>query len=146
MLVALQPVDSGPEQSSFDYAHLSKVIGNLLTSRKPKEKKREQTALAETPARVAKDAGGGAPVVDVAALEAVRARAQKEEQARRKHLAKKAADTQARALARLENFDPVSAQRLAANYTDEAGEVRFGRGSTQQSSPQLGLPLADDDS
>jgi len=49
------------------------------------------------------------------------------------------------ALARLENVDPVCAQRLAANYTDETGEVRFGRGTTKQPSPQLGLPLTDED-
>jgi transcriptional repressor NrdR len=47
------------------------------------------------------------------------------------------------ALARLENVDPVSAHRLAANYTDEAGEVRFDR--AQPAPPQLGLPLPDDE-
>ncbi|MBA3392472.1 MAG: transcriptional repressor NrdR [Deltaproteobacteria bacterium] len=49
------------------------------------------------------------------------------------------------ALARLENVDPVSAQRLAANYTDESGAVRFASSSPQEPSPQLGLPLRDDD-
>jgi transcriptional repressor NrdR len=50
------------------------------------------------------------------------------------------------ALARLQNIDPVSAQRLAANYTDETGEVRFDRGGgPEQPSPQLGLRLADDE-
>ena len=49
------------------------------------------------------------------------------------------------ALARLENVDHVSAQRLAANYTDETGAVRFDRGTSQVPSPQLGLPLADDE-
>jgi transcriptional repressor NrdR len=49
------------------------------------------------------------------------------------------------ALARLENIDPVSAARLAANYTDESGAVRFDRsaGSTA-APPQLGLPLVDE--
>jgi hypothetical protein len=45
------------------------------------------------------------------------------------------------ALSRLENVDPVSAQRLAANYTDETGAVRFDRNAPEQPSPQLGLPL-----
>ena len=49
------------------------------------------------------------------------------------------------ALTRLENVDPVSAQRLAANYTDETGAVRFARDGVQEPSPQLGLPLADDE-
>lgn len=49
------------------------------------------------------------------------------------------------ALARLENVDPVSAQRLAANYTDETGAIRFDRGAAQVPSPQLGLPLTDDE-
>lgn len=49
------------------------------------------------------------------------------------------------ALSRLENIDPVSAQRLAANYTDETGAVRFDRSAPEQPSPQLGLPLTDAD-
>ena len=49
------------------------------------------------------------------------------------------------ALSRLENIDPVSAQRLAANYTDETGAVRFDRSTAEQPSPQLGLPLPDED-
>jgi transcriptional repressor NrdR len=49
------------------------------------------------------------------------------------------------ALARLENVDPVSAARLAANYTDESGVVRFDRGTSTKPPPQLGLPLADDE-
>jgi transcriptional repressor NrdR len=48
-------------------------------------------------------------------------------------------------LARLANVDAVSAQRLAANYTDETGVVRFDRDATETPSPQLGLPLSDDD-
>jgi transcriptional repressor NrdR len=49
------------------------------------------------------------------------------------------------ALSRLENVDPVSAARLAANYTDESGEVRFDRASPEAPSPQLGLPLVDEE-
>jgi len=49
------------------------------------------------------------------------------------------------ALSRLENVDPVSAHRLAANYTDETGAVRFDRSAPEQPSPQLGLPLTDGD-
>ena len=49
------------------------------------------------------------------------------------------------ALARLENVDPVSASRLAANYTDETGAVRFDRGTHASPPPQLGLPLADEE-
>jgi transcriptional repressor NrdR len=47
------------------------------------------------------------------------------------------------ALSRLENVDAVSANRLAANYTDETGAVRFDRSAPEQPSPQLGLPLSD---
>ena len=47
------------------------------------------------------------------------------------------------ALSRLQNIDPVSAQRLAANYTDETGAVRFDRSAPEQPSPQLGLPLGE---
>ena len=49
------------------------------------------------------------------------------------------------ALTRLENIDPVSAHRLAANYTDETGAIRFDRSAPEQPSPQLGLPLAEPD-
>lgn len=49
------------------------------------------------------------------------------------------------ALDRLQNIDPVSAQRLAANYTDESGAVRFDRAASSQPPPQLGLPLTDED-
>src|SRR5215470_5693742 len=48
------------------------------------------------------------------------------------------------ALDRLENVDPVAAQRLRANYTDESGAVRFDAAAPARS-PQLGLPLADDE-
>jgi len=54
-------------------------------------------------------------------------------------------DLVSHALARLENVDPVCAQRLAANYTDETGAVRFDRATTSQPPPQLGLPLTDDE-
>ncbi|HEY0194840.1 MAG TPA: ATP cone domain-containing protein [Kofleriaceae bacterium] len=46
------------------------------------------------------------------------------------------------ALDRLGNVDPVSARRLAANYTDETGAVRFD-GAPREPSPQLGLPLTE---
>jgi transcriptional repressor NrdR len=46
-------------------------------------------------------------------------------------------------LTRLGNVDPVSAHRLAANYTDETGVVRFDHSAPEQPSPQLGLPLID---
>jgi transcriptional repressor NrdR len=46
------------------------------------------------------------------------------------------------ALDRLANIDPVTAHRLAANYTDETGAVRFDH-TTREPSPQLGLPLND---
>ena len=47
------------------------------------------------------------------------------------------------ALSRLENVDAVSAHRLAANYTDETGAVRFDRSAPEEPSPQLGLPLSE---
>jgi transcriptional repressor NrdR len=49
------------------------------------------------------------------------------------------------ALRRLENVDPVSARRLAANYTDETGAVRFERSAPEQPLAQLPLPLSDSD-
>lgn len=49
------------------------------------------------------------------------------------------------ALDRLGNVDPVAARRLAANYTDDSGAVRFEEATPAIDSPQLGLPLADDD-
>jgi transcriptional repressor NrdR len=49
------------------------------------------------------------------------------------------------ALKRLENVDRVSAHRLAVNYTDETGEVRFEHSATESPPPQLGLPLTDSD-
>ena len=49
------------------------------------------------------------------------------------------------ALIRLENIDPVSAHRLAANYTDEAGNIRLEPNSPEQPSLQLGLPLTEAD-
>jgi len=50
------------------------------------------------------------------------------------------------AMSRLENVDPVSAKRLAANYADETGAVRFDRATAvEQPPPQLGLPLAEDE-
>ena len=49
------------------------------------------------------------------------------------------------ALARLRNVDAISARRLAANYTDEAGQVRFDEPPQTTDSPQLGLPLTDEE-
>lgn len=54
-------------------------------------------------------------------------------------------DIVSEALARLRNIDPISAQRLAANYTDESGAVRFDAAEPAEDSPQLGLPLTEDD-
>ena len=54
-------------------------------------------------------------------------------------------DIVAAALDRLRNIDPVSADRLAANYTDESGAIRFDEEAPSEESPQLGLPLRDDD-
>jgi len=45
------------------------------------------------------------------------------------------------AMDRLENIDPVSAQRLAANYTDESGAVRLDGEAPLAPRQQLGLPL-----
>jgi transcriptional repressor NrdR len=53
-------------------------------------------------------------------------------------------DIVALALARLTNIDPVSAQRLAANYTDESGAVRFDSSAPDRPTQQLGLPLDED--
>ncbi len=50
------------------------------------------------------------------------------------------------ALARLANVDPISAQRLAANYTDESGAVRLEHAGPKAPSPQLGLPLTEEES
>jgi transcriptional repressor NrdR len=49
------------------------------------------------------------------------------------------------ALDRLRNVDPVSAERLAANYRDEAGDVRFDRAASSHPPPQLGLPLSEEE-
>lgn len=50
------------------------------------------------------------------------------------------------ALDRLGNVDPVTARRFAANYTDDSGAVRFDESAPAAGdSPQLGLPLTDDD-
>ncbi|HTR50602.1 MAG TPA: ATP cone domain-containing protein [Kofleriaceae bacterium] len=48
-------------------------------------------------------------------------------------------------LDRLRNVDPITASRFAANYTDETGALRFDQAATAAESPQLGLPLNDDD-
>ena len=48
-------------------------------------------------------------------------------------------------LDRLANLDAVAAQRFAADYTDEAGVLRFDRGAPETSTQQLGLPLLSDE-
>ena len=49
------------------------------------------------------------------------------------------------ALERLENIDPISAHRFAANYTDETGVLRFDTRTPAADVRQLGLPLSDED-
>lgn len=49
------------------------------------------------------------------------------------------------ALDRLGNVDPIAARRLAANYTDDSGAVRFDEAAPAADSPQLGLPLDEED-
>ena len=49
------------------------------------------------------------------------------------------------ALARLRNIDTIAADRLAANYTDESGAVRFDHSAPSDATTQLGLPLTDED-
>lgn len=49
------------------------------------------------------------------------------------------------ALARLSNIDPIIAERLAANYRDESGAVRFDPTAPASETKQLGLPLTDDE-
>lgn len=48
-------------------------------------------------------------------------------------------------LDRLRNVDPIAAHRFAANYTDETGVLRFDHSAPAEKSPQLGLPLNDED-
>lgn len=47
-------------------------------------------------------------------------------------------------LDRLQNVDPVSARRLAANYTDEGGVIRLDGSGKPDTSQQLGLPLEEE--
>jgi transcriptional repressor NrdR len=47
-------------------------------------------------------------------------------------------------LDRLANVDPIAARRFAANYTDDTGVVRL-EDDTPKPSPQLGLPLPEED-
>jgi transcriptional repressor NrdR len=48
-------------------------------------------------------------------------------------------------LDRLRNIDPIAAHRFAANYTDETGVLRFDQSSASAESPQLGLPLTEEE-
>jgi transcriptional repressor NrdR len=54
-------------------------------------------------------------------------------------------DLVALALDRLRNIDPIAAHRFAANYTDETGVLRFDQSTPGDESPQLGLPLDDEE-
>jgi transcriptional repressor NrdR len=49
------------------------------------------------------------------------------------------------ALDRLANVDPIAARRFAANYADDSGAIRFDEAAPAAESPQLGLPLAEDE-
>jgi transcriptional repressor NrdR len=49
------------------------------------------------------------------------------------------------AMTRLKNIDPISANRLAANYTDETGAIRLDNSAPAQPPPQLDLRLTDGD-
>ncbi len=53
-------------------------------------------------------------------------------------------DIVSHALTRLTNIDPISAQRLATNYTDESGAVRLQGDAPARPTQQLGLPLDDE--
>lgn len=48
-------------------------------------------------------------------------------------------------LGRLRNLDAVAAHRFEANYTDEAGVLRFDEDPQAAASQQLGLPLLSDE-
>ena len=48
-------------------------------------------------------------------------------------------------LDRLANVDPIAARRFAANYTDDTGVLRLDDAKPAAPSPQLGLPLPDED-
>jgi transcriptional repressor NrdR len=48
-------------------------------------------------------------------------------------------------LDRLRNIDAIAAHRFASNYTDETGVLRFDASEPHGDSPQLGLPLSDDE-
>ena len=48
-------------------------------------------------------------------------------------------------LERLRNLDAVAAHRFEANYTDEAGVLRFAEDPQAAASQQLGLPLLSDE-
>ncbi len=49
------------------------------------------------------------------------------------------------AIARLDGLDPVSARRMEANYRDDSGAVRLENEVAGTPTPQLGLPLADEE-
>lgn len=49
------------------------------------------------------------------------------------------------AVARLDGLDPVSARRLEANYRDDSGAIRLDDEVSGAPTPQLGLPLTDEE-
>jgi transcriptional repressor NrdR len=49
------------------------------------------------------------------------------------------------AVSRLDGLDPVSARRMEANYRDDSGAVRLDGEAGGAPSPQLGLPLSDEE-
>lgn len=49
------------------------------------------------------------------------------------------------AIARLAGLDPVSARRMEADYRDDSGAVRLDGEPSGAPTPQLGLPLTDED-
>jgi transcriptional repressor NrdR len=49
------------------------------------------------------------------------------------------------AIARLDGLDPVSARRMEADYRDDSGAVRLDNEAAGAPTPQLGLPLSDEE-
>jgi transcriptional repressor NrdR len=49
------------------------------------------------------------------------------------------------AIARLDGLDSVSARRMEADYRDDSGAVRLDNEAAGAPTPQLGLPLADEE-
>ncbi len=49
------------------------------------------------------------------------------------------------AIARLDGLDPVSARRMEADYRDDSGALRLDGAPSNVPTPQLGLPLTDEE-